>query len=116
MIEGNVIKFGYGDVVVAHVFTSLKLTCINKTYPLGHTISGDDTSYDIITQINIDFHTFISINEFISKLKDVLLDEVRIFKYGNYIFDFTNYNETSLNACINQAEIISWWLSLPLAA
>lgn len=94
MIKGNVIEFGYGDVVVGVnqmegciIITNIKplLECgtkfkkgeIDIEYGLSVKIYEDNIHdiYDIICTVN---------------------KENRIVKYKDWIFDFSNYNEESV--------------------
>ena len=116
MIKDTTIYFGYGDIIVHNGWYTLKFIHINNQYPIGFDtteISATDTE---ISHITIDFRTMTSLNDFISKLKDVLLDGMRSFEYNGYTFDFTNYNEDSVEVCIRQAETLVRWLLVPLAA
>ena len=115
MIDGNIIKFGYGDILVYHAINSLKLYHIDKQQEIG--MQYDKTNYSILSDHIIPFYSVLSIDTVISKLKDILLDKMYYqFEYDGTIFDFTNWNETSIQICIDALMQIRLWFMVPLAA
>lgn len=115
MVEGNTFKFGYGDLLVDHTINSLKIYQINRPQKIGS--QYDKTDFTIETEHIITFYSVRSVDQFISKLKDILLDKAYYtFEYQSSIFDFTNWNETSIQICIDAMMQIRHWFMVPLAA
>lgn len=97
MIEGNTLKFGYGDIAVRT--TGLKLTLVPFKPPVEvgtHcTKLFESGEIEAIGEpIHIEFTDFKDFKELQKKLEDVY--ENKIFEFKGYIFDFTNYNKTSV--------------------
>ena len=97
MIEGNVIKFGYGDISVgADVFTSIirfrqvlnPLECGDTRYSM----ELDFTDNNVSIQIN-DFNEYYELSK---SLNEVEKRNLLQFTFKDYIFDFSNYNEKSI--------------------
>ena len=99
MIEGNAIKFGYGDVAVnsscfmqAIIFRQFK-PCANCGDKI---IDGEVEFIGDTIKIEIDYDDY---KEFIKNLEKVSNKEISKFTFKDYIFDFENYNENSIKAC-----------------
>lgn len=100
MIKGNVIEFGYGDVLVCadQIKGCITITNINSILNCG----------EIVKDINL-----LSYGEKIEIYEDNLHDifnlmcevseENRIVKYNGWTFDFSNYNDESVRVVIDKA-------------
>lgn len=102
MIEGNRIKFGYGDISVGANQINRTITfqqfkpaekCGNEV-PESVEFIGDEIN------LQINYADYI---EFSNNLKLVQCKEIYEFSFKDYIFDFTNWNETSIKVCNDKA-------------
>ena len=89
MINGNRLKFGYGDIAVS----SDGLTQRGK----GGDQVLDDIEY-IGDEIILKF-SYEDYCEFSKKLEQVYNKETAEFIFKGYVFDFTNFNEESIKVC-----------------
>lgn len=99
MIDGKTLKFGYGDIVVdADPFT--RSMVFQQFRPPGK--CGDDivvTDVDLIGEmitIKIGYKDYENLDELFNKVR---AREISEFTFKEYTFDFTNYNEKSVEAC-----------------
>lgn len=98
MIDGNVLKFGYGDIAVGSSALSNIIT-FQQFKPVGK--CGDKVSKNV-EYIGEEIVIKISYNdhwEFIKPLNKVANNEISIFEFKGYIFDFTNRNIDSVIVC-----------------
>ena len=95
MIEGNRIKFGYGDIVIGVavgvqtlVFKQLKspLQC-GADVPDNYEVLGDPIS------IKIDYYDYCNLLEMLEAVREKRYSTIY---FKDYWFDFTNYNEKSI--------------------
>ena len=115
MVEDTTFKFGYGDILVNHNFNTLILYQIDPPQRIG--ILNDRETCTILNEHHIVFYDVQSIDKVIGHLKDILLDKAYYqFEYNSSIFDFTNWNETSIQICIDAMMEIRRWFMIPLAA
>lgn len=98
MIEGNVLKFGYGDISVSSDGLT-QIINFQQFKPPGK--CGDDVSNDVeyigdkIT-LKISYKEYC---EFYNNLQRILSKEISSFNFKEYVFNFTNFNEKSVEAC-----------------
>ncbi|MGJ0846576.1 hypothetical protein ACR77J_07800 [Tissierella praeacuta] len=99
MIEGNVIKFGYGDVVVSsYGMGYVDFTNIKPPIECGSTVKKDmNLEYGLSIRIHEDKHW-----ELYDLIKTVNKDN-RIVQYKGYVLDFSNYNEESVRVVREKA-------------
>lgn len=109
-IENKILKFGYGDICVN--FDSLRY-CIffiefePVKYP-GYKFEKDESvNFKPETEIEInilskdDNFSFAKYSQFECFLKMVMSGDISCFDFDGYMFDFSNYNEKSVLACLN---------------
>lgn len=114
--DENIIKFGYGDICVgadacgrAMIFQRFKspINC-------GDTVNLESVELigkEIVIKINAkDYREF---NELLLKVETKKLDK---FVFKDYIFDFTNYNEKSIEVCKEKSNEAMRLYLLALAA
>ena len=99
MIDGNTLKFGYGDLCIGSL-SGLMLQIIPFKPPLeiGTACNEAFENGDIETTgdpIYIKFTKLQDFKELRQKLKDVCTN--KIFEFKGYTFDFSNYNEKSVD-------------------
>lgn len=101
MVKGNVIEFGYGDVVVGVDPVKGCITIANIKPPLecGTTIKRGDNSLEYGTTVEIYENEIHDIYNLICTVNE----ENRVVKYNNWIFDFSNYNEESVRVVREKA-------------
>ena len=98
MINGNRLKFGYGDIAVGSDGLTQRISFQQFKPPTecGGNVS-EDVEYigeEVILQISYEEYC-----EFNKQLKSVLFNSISTFSFKGYIFDFTNYNEESVKVC-----------------
>lgn len=99
MIIGNVIKLGYGDVVVSSCGLGyMDFTNIKPPLEIGSTIRKDiDIEYGLRIKIYEDNDW-----ELYDLIKTVNINN-RIVEYKGYVLDFSNYNEESVRIVKDKA-------------
>lgn len=100
MIKGNVIEFGYGDVVVGVLPYRKCITITNIKPPL---VCGSR-----LTDVNaVEWGKTIEIYEDnlhdIYKLIQTVNEDNRVVRYNDWTFDFTNYNKESVRVVRDKA-------------
>lgn len=94
MIKGNVIKFGYGDVVVGGCNLGyIEITNIKPPLECGQTITKD--IYKDL-EIGLSVRIYEENTWDIYKLMRTVNENNRIVAYKGYVLDFSNYNEESV--------------------
>lgn len=107
MIEGNVIKFGYGDIVVTvceDVFaTVLIFEQIAPSLICGSSVNlvEGDISFGTTRTLTGRFEDF---NEFLKQLELVHERKTNVFAFKDLVFDFTKYHPTSVKVMIDKAK------------
>jgi len=104
MIEGNVLKFGYGTLEVEDLpdrcglmfrhFTPA-LTCGAKVFPQHVTYIGNPV-YCYVEPDDYDM--------FLHSLNRVKSEEIDIFEYNGHVFDFSNAEPISAEMCIKHLD------------
>lgn len=102
MINGKVIKFGYGDVLVGanSFFGTLSITEIEPPTEIG---TSHDVQEEGITEIRrISFNFDTDMHDLMKKLNNLRVlgssvPELRTIQFRDYVFDFTNLNEKSVD-------------------
>lgn len=115
MIDGNILKFGYGDIAVGSdgFAQIISFQQFKPPAECGCNVT-EDVEYigeEIALQISYDEY-----REFNEQLKSVLSKEISTFNFKGYIFDFTNYNEESVKVCKKRSEIAMYSYFLCMAA
>lgn len=99
MIDGKRFKFGYGDISVGGDPDARKIFFQQFKPPAK---CGDNVNPDGVEWIGeqifikIDYEDYVKLNQL---LDDVKAREISEFTFKNYVFDFTNYNEKSVEVC-----------------
>ena len=98
MINGNRLKFGYGDISVGSDGLTQRMS-FQQFKPPGEcgNIVSDDVEY-IGDEIILEF-SYEDYCEFSKHLEQVSNKEMTDFIFKGYIFDFANFNKESVNAC-----------------
>lgn len=98
MIEGNVFKFGYGDICVGADSTGqISFQQFKPPACCGEYLYGKDIEFigeKIIIKLS-----FEESNILYKYLKEVECQKITQFTFKDYIFDFTNYNKESIAVC-----------------
>lgn len=94
MITENIIKFGYGDIVIIGSTKRISFQQTKTTGNCGGVVPEniEYTGKKIILDI-----TYEDYCELCKNLKAVKNKEISKFTFKDYIFDFENYNEESIN-------------------
>ena len=98
MINGNRLKFGYGDICVRSDGLTQRISFQQFKSPAecGGNVP-EDVEYigeEVVLQISYEEYC-----EFNRQLKSVLSNSIYTFNFKGYIFDFANFNEESIKAC-----------------
>jgi hypothetical protein len=113
MFIEKVIKFGYGDVLVhSNEFLKvLTLTYIEPPKEVGEIIKNDN-DYNILDRIQFQFD-----NDMIILYEDLkhMNPKNTIVKFRDYTFDFTNFNEKSLEVVVRGVKRVINGFTLALA-
>lgn len=98
MIEGNVLKFGYGDISVGAVPLSQFITFQQFKPPAkcGDRLAENVEYIGDSIVINIDHKDYC---EFKRNLESISKKDISEFTFKGYVFDFTNFNEDSVKVC-----------------
>ena len=112
MIDGKIFKFGYGDIAIGATpgghyltFTPFKPpqklgTCCNALFANGEIEQTGEPIY-------IRFDSFRDFEVLKVMLESVRIrKEDRIFDFKGYIFDFSNYNEISVDVFEMQRSVL----------
>ena len=115
MIDGNILKFGYGDIVVGSNGLTQRISFQQSKPPAkcGDKVS-EEVEYigeEIVLRISYEEY-----REFNEQLKSVLSKEISTFDFKGYVFDFTNYNEESVKVCKKHSESAMYSYFLCMAA
>ena len=119
MINGNVLKFGYGDIATSHTIT--QKICFRQFKPpqkcgvkLNDVIDIDKLEW-IGEWIFIDI-SYDEYLELLNKLDLVYKKEIVEFSFKGYVFDFSNYNKESIKVYKNHLKGCMYFYFLSLAA
>ena len=107
MIEGNILKFGYGDIAVKSgpYVDAIRFTQFKPPAECGDDLKGKAIEY-IGEPVEIKFNSYKECIEFSKLMDSVLNKNIELFTFKDYIFDFTNYNELSVKACKGAIDIV----------
>lgn len=101
MIDGKVIKAGYGDIAVGNFGWHIQFTPFKPPLEVGTTCSDLFDSGDIVPTgktITITLNSDSDFAELKAKLTGVRPKNApKIFEFKGYTFDFSNYNEKSVD-------------------
>ena len=98
MINGNRLKFGYGDICVRSDGLTQRMS-FQQFKP--HTECGGNVPEDIEyigeeVVLQISYEEYCEFNKY---FEQVYNKETTEFIFKGYVFDFTNFNEESINVC-----------------
>ena len=115
MIEGNRLKFGYGDICVGSDGLTQKMSFQQFKPPAkcGDRVS-EDVEYigdEIILQFSYEDYC-----EFSKKIEQVSNKESTEFLFKGYAFDFTNFNKESIDVCKKHLNSAMRWYFRCMAA
>lgn len=115
MINGNRLKFGYGDICVKSDALAQRMSFQQFKPPAkcGSNIP-EDVEYigeEVVLQISYEEYC-----EFNKQLNSVLSNSISTFGFKGYIFDFTNYNEESVKVCKKRSDSAMYNYFLCMAA
>ena len=99
MIEGRVLKFGYGDIAVGYNAISQKITFQQFKPPTecGENVSPEVEFISDKIFIKISYDEYKQLSYLLSKVKN---KEISKFYFKEYEFNFHNYNEKSIEVCL----------------
>ena len=102
MIIGKVIKFGYGDVLLGANPWYGRMTFEAIKPPL---IPGQQVDRELYGQLEIGVKIDIYESDCweLHNLFKTVNEDNKIVEYQGYTFDFSNYNQLSVNSAINRS-------------
>ena len=115
MIEGNRLKFGYGDICVS-AHSILGYMTFQQFVPPSN--CGDKVEREVefvgeCIKIPVNCDGYDELSNWLYEVENHIIDS---FEFKGYIFDFSNYNKESIRVCKKYAyRAISGYL-LSLAA
>ena len=114
MIDGKRFKFGYGDILVCGISETRQL-CFQQLQ--SYAKCGDRVAYDVdrigeCIFIKVSFDDYQKLSKLLNMVKS---REISEFVFKDYFFDFTKYNNESVNVC-RQSLIEAIKLYLPAMA
>ena len=98
MINGNRLKFGYGDIVVSSDGLTQRMSFQQFKPPAECGGNVPEDVEFIGNEIILEF-SYEDYCEFSKYLEQVSDKEITDFIFKGYIFDFANFNKESVNAC-----------------
>lgn len=105
MIDGKILKFGYGDIAVGNIGFYMQLTPFKPPVEVGISCNDLFANGEITPTgktVMIKFETLNDFTELGNKLEAVRKAGVpKVFEFKGYTFDFSYYNEKSLKV-VNQ--------------
>lgn len=111
MIDGKRLKFGYGDISIGGISTTRQMSFQQFKPPakVGDNVIRADEVEWIGEQILVEI-SFKDYQKLCDLLGRVVSREISEFVFKDYIFDFTNYNETSVEMCRKRlSDAMSWY-------
>lgn len=103
-IENKIICFGYGDVQVGSTWSVIKFRGFKPPVEIGTIITDEvieDNNLEYITEpIAINFATIEELINFKKLVEDIDGNNNICFEYCGYTFDFSNYNQKSIEVVL----------------
>lgn len=93
MIEGKMIKFGYGDVAVGGRLGVITFTDIKPPQEVGSTLKEKDVDIYEIVEIKAEYQEFENLY---NELKNNNWELNKLINFKDYVLDFTKYNKKSI--------------------
>lgn len=99
MIDGKRFKFGYGDISVGGnpVTRQMNFQQFKPPAKVGDKVMDDEI--ELIGErifLEICYEDYQELSKLLGSVKS---REISEFTFKNYVFDFTNYNEKSVDVC-----------------
>ena len=98
MINGNRLKFGYGDICVGSDGLTQRMS-FQQFKPPGKCGNRVSENVEFIGDEIIFKFSYEDYCEFNKKLEQVYNKEATEFIFKGYVFDFINFNEESIKVC-----------------
>jgi hypothetical protein len=105
VIVNNKLVFGYGDIAVGQHWCGLAFTQIKPPTEIGSSIHRDDSSLDKETERKIVIRPCDI--DILGRLLDSVTNDNPVFKFNGFIFDFTLFNQESVNAVRRKLRTLS---------
>ena len=116
MIDGNVIKFGYGDVAVGglRLEQQMRFQQFKPPAKIGDHVYPDKVEWvGEVIRLDISYEEYRLFKDSLQEVRD---KHIETFEFKGYIFDFTNYNEESIDVCNRKANEAMYCYFMCLAA
>ena len=109
MIEGNVIKFGYGTVGCSSVGSVLRISHIKPPQEIGHAVNIKDPSISIEATYNFGL-SFEDVVYLKKQCGAIASGKIEKFEFMGMIFDFSHYNIDSIGVLYRKIDAIEQYL------
>lgn len=106
MIIGNVLKFGYGDIAVGYMTSVITFQWFKPPAECGGRVPKDTEWLSEKICLDISYDDYHELSKYLEMVSDRSISE---FTFKGYVFDFTNYNEESVNVCKKYLEGAMRW-------
>lgn len=114
MIDNNILKFGYGDIAVGSSPAQLiRFQQFKPPEECGNYVSNNVEFIGKEIIISLTYEDYRNLKD---KLKEVKSRNISLFEFKGYIFNFTNYNEKSVEVCEKHMEDAMKWYFICYAA
>ena len=103
-VDKKIIRFGRGDVQVGGTWSTITFTGFKPPIEIGTRITDEvikDKNLEYITEpIRINFKTMEELMSFKKLVEEIDGKTNTYFKYRDYVFDFSNYNQKSIEVVL----------------
>ena len=98
MINGNRLKFGYGDICVKSDALTQKISFQQFKPPAecGYNVPEDVKFIGNEIILEFSYEDYCEFSKYLEQVSDT---EITDFIFKGYMFDFANFNEESINVC-----------------
>lgn len=99
MIERNIVKFGYGDILVDFTYKGLRFREIDKAQPIGDADIEDLESGKVKltgAALSVDIKNTEDLHNFVKCLEGARAGKTHVV-WSTIILDFSNNNSTSID-------------------
>lgn len=107
MIEGNTLKFGYGDIATGSFTDVLTFRPLNPPQKVGTDVCDDNVEWSgdrIVIRLGYD-----NALQLLVYLRQVSDGERSTFEFADYIFDFSHFDAESVAILIGYARRVLDW-------
>ena len=103
MIEGNRLVFGFGDVAIGAIplLNVITFRAFKPPMSIGDNVPDGVEWLGNEIRIKMNMDKYIELQ---GRIKELKCDKNRVFNFDKYTFDFTNYNESSIDVLLDKIQ------------